>query len=308
MKLNIETSYRSRRILVHKLCGILVIAFLLNMFIAAAYSAFCDPKYTVMYEQPPRDAPFGLDEDILKSLSSKEIEILSKTEQTLFSRGYDKNSSRYKAIQTGLLMLNWKYSKNARWFYEKDPAGSVKGYRDCSSFVHTCYMPYTSFFDMEKEMATTTAALLSLARGTGVGYRYSSLVKHLQTRYGEEEWIDHLDSDPDRFLIPGDLVLCTGNWERQEGIGHVMIYLCDGYVLHATNTENKVVISYYGCWGVYGDDAMKRSGPRYVLPIPPTYDRGIPFDPNFLDYEYTKRIVKCTVNLKNILDAIKSAG
>lgn len=308
MKSLSSTEYSNRRILIRKLCGVLLIALLIWLFLS--YESFLYTTGNATETQTTgtnTQAPFHLDEDSYGTLSETEKEVLRKTEYLLHRRGYDETSFRYKAIQTGLLMLNWKYSKPSRWHCERLPDGTITGSRDCSSFVYTCYTPYTSFPEKSKYTELTTASLLTVARGTGVGYRYSSLVKHLQERYGETEWINHLDDDPARFLIPGDLILLTGNWERPEGIVHVMIYLCDGYVLHATNTgKQKILIEKYDGWVIYGEEAMMRSGQRYVIPIPAAYDRGMPFNPEFCDYKYAKRIVKCTVPIKNILDIISS--
>lgn len=219
---------------------------------------------------------FNLDPIFFNVLTDDEKIILDNTYDFLLENGYDENSFRYKAIKMGLTMLHWDYSRDTRWKYvEKD--GKVYGMRDCSSFVYNCFAPYTTFFDPIKLSNTSTTSILYTIRNKKMKFEYEIVVNLLKESYGRD-WLNYLDD----YLKPGDLLLCTRNPDREENIGHVMIYLYDGYVLHA---GNGMCIEKYATWHIYGEKTENRCGPKYIISIPDEYDRHIDFDLKYRNFE-----------------------
>ena len=230
------------------------------------------------------DNPFGLDEFYYNLLTENERKVLMRTYTLLQLHGYDENSYRFKAIKLGLTMLHWGYSKDYRWDYYVNEDGSIWGRRDCSSFVYTCYHPFVTY--LNDTNTTTTTSLFNTQKEKGGSRKYDDIITALIQKFeiDDRTWYKEID-DYELGLIPGDIILCTGNWERIEGIGHTMIYLGNGYVLHAIGTwEDGVLIEKYDGWNRIGDASDRVPGPRYVISIPDSYDKHVAFDIKYRDF------------------------
>lgn len=234
--------------------------------------------------------PFELEREYYDKLTDKEKAVLIKSYNILKRHGYDENSFRFKVIKTGVTMLHWGYSRDYRWKYtEKD--GDVWGMRDCSSFVYTCFCPYTTFFSKIKETSTTD--IFKTAKSHDACLLYSEFRRNLKSTIQCDSDDDSLVSELDNYeigLIPGDIILTTWNWERIEGIGHAMIYLGGGYVIHAAGTEEDgIIIEKYSRWNVFGSKTQQTKGPRYIISIPDSYDNGTLFSEKYRDFwKYVK--------------------
>lgn len=224
---------------------------------------------------------FNLPEKYYKSLTDEEKDILEDTYNELYNNNFDENHFRYKAIRAGLSMLHWGYSRDTRWKYVEDKDW---GQRDCSSFTYTCYGPYTTFFGNIKLNNTSTTSILYTIRDKKLQVLYEDIVKRLQQEY-EKNWLYNLDD----YLLPGDIILCTGNKSREENIGHVAIYLCKGYVLHANGGDNGgldgIHIEKWKKFAIYGDRINEIQGPKYIISIPNEYNRNIAFDLKYRNFK-----------------------
>lgn len=230
------------------------------------------------------DNPFGLDEIYYNLLTENERKVLVRTYTLLQLHGYNENSYRFKAIKLGLTMLHWGYSRDCRWDYYVHKDGSIWGRRDCSSFVYTCYHPFVTY--LNNTATTSTTSLFNTQKEKGCSRKYEDIVAALMKKFeiDDRTWYKEID-DYELGLVPGDIILCTGNWERIEGIGHTMIYLGNGYVLHAVGTwDDGVLIEKYDGWNKIGNAYDKVSGPRYVISIPDSYDKQVEFDVKYRDF------------------------
>lgn len=178
--------------------------------------------------------------------NKKDIQIL-----TTALSGLDRDSIQYKAIVKGSTMLHWAYSKETRWTFKKVPGGYV-GSRDCSSFTYTCFQDYCTFLDGSDGSSTQT---------------FRAQAQHYKMLL---EWDTKFANDLDAHLEVGDIILTTGNDTRAYNIGHVMIYLGDGYVMHANGnspgTMDGIHITRYSKWGT--KHTATNGAPIFYMRIP----------------------------------------
>lgn len=160
-------------------------------------------------------------------LTKQDIEVLRYAYRRLRELGIDENSYRFRAIQLGSTMLHWAYDTSHPYYYN---AKTGLGTRDCSSFVITCYRNCTRFFTSRTGYTQT---IYNRAIATGCFTHWSSIASQLKSGVALDD-----------ILIPGDLILTcgprpgdvakgVGPWHRNQGIVHVMIYMGNGYVMHA---------------------------------------------------------------------------
>lgn len=183
--------------------------------------------------------------------NARDIQILTNALKQL-----DRNSIQYKAIVKGSTMLHWAYSKETRWTFKQVPGGYV-GSRDCSSFTYTCFQDYCTFLDGSDGSSTQTFRAQAQKYG---------LLKTWSTSYADKL---------DEVLDVGDIILTTGNDTRAYNIGHVMIYLGDGYVMHAngnsSGTKDGIHINRYSKWST--PHTPKNGAPIFYMKIPQSMAR-----------------------------------
>ena len=175
-------------------------------------------------------------------LTKQDLEVLRFAYKRLQQLEVDANSYRYRAIQLGSTMLHWGYPQagQSRWYY--NPSTGY-GIRDCSSFVITAYRNCTNFF-VARDGYTQT--IYSRALANGCFTRWDTIANQLRSGVALDD-----------ILIPGDLILTCGPrmsdvargygaWSRNQGIVHVMIYMGNGYVMHADGgSPDGVHTTYY---------------------------------------------------------------
>ncbi len=126
-------------------------------------------------------------------------------------------SSLTKSLNSAYKALGKKYSQYYRM---------KKGYYDCSSLVWRCYAPYTYKFGNKRYAPTAAAQALKLVKS-----------KKVIARKGISE----------AKLLPGDLLYMRNSTYngRYKNIGHVAIYIGNGWILHAKDPKSGVCIDRY---------------------------------------------------------------
>lgn len=139
-------------------------------------------------------------------------------------------SPQYNALVSSMDYIGWRYSQPQRW---------VRGARDCSSFVLSCYRDYTPIFNNNPYGYTQT--IWNDAKAAGVLYEVNA---------------SDLDSGTFNYnnLQVGDILLWHGSWaddlgRTPKGLGHTGIYLGvsaeDGQpkIIHASSSAGCVTVS-----------------------------------------------------------------
>lgn len=255
--------------------------------------------------------PFQLPEGVIESLTDSDKEILGMAYNKLISLGYGSNSFRYKAIKLGATMLHWGYSREERYYYTTNKNGKAWGKRDCSSLTYSCFVPFTSFFT-NLSNGTNTEAIYreALAKDNLIAYddvmgkiffSDQSEIKFYQNDSPKTEQIMPIDVIIDKYLEnndvynlkPGDIILCTGNTSRTLCIGHAMIYLGNGYVMHANggiDWENDGIhIEHFKRWNISGALHPDVTAPLFIISIPDEYDNGADWNLSYRSMNYDRR-------------------
>lgn len=138
------------------------------------------------------------------------------------------DSPQYKAIVESVKMMGWIYSQEHRW---------EEGYRDCSSFVISCFLGTEQNYGI----SGTCRTMLPIAQDNG-WFNF---------------WFPGFSAVDN--LMPGDVIYWRMQYAIDEGLpyglGHVGMYLGNGKIIHASSTAGRVVIT-----NIFGDTWTNADG------------------------------------------------